>query len=147
MVCIFVIIGAVLALFCSLTPRSRNEQIKFTIVNADTGEPMTNVTVTAYRPYGGLLKELRELDLIDGPLVRVEALQVRSGGVVETEAPSRGKWATIYFTPETNFATVIFNRNDAGDSFSSPGKLSPKQGRTNQITIALQRRMKEGAKP
>ena len=50
----------VLVFLLCLTLRSSNEQIRFTIVNADTGEIVTNVDVTAYRPKPPLLKEVSE---------------------------------------------------------------------------------------
>ena len=85
---------------------ANQETIRFTIVNADTGTVVTNVKVTAYRQKHPLFKALAEFT--DGALVRVENLRTSSKGVVETVGPPSKRWLTVYFTPDSNFAPIIF---------------------------------------
>jgi hypothetical protein len=128
-----------LVIFFQALRRSDQNIMTFRIVNADTGEPVTNVVVTAEQPARGLVKELREMDWISGPLVGVEKPQVSCNGIVKIAGPARKSWLRVDFTPDSNFFPVRFFRSTSGDSFSGAGKPHrPQPGRTNQITVALQ---------
>ena len=144
---IFIVVGAVgVFLFWLAFWYAKKEMIRFTIVNADTGAPVTNVNVTVCREKHPLLRELSEFT--DRPLMHFEKLRVSSSGVVETVGPHRRRLLSVAFTPDSNFATVIFTRRPEGDSFSAPGQppFAIYTGRTNRITIALQPKSGE-AKP
>ena len=128
-----------------LVRRSTAETVTFRIVNAQTGEAVTNVDVTQYRPKSILFEEL--LELLDWGRVRADKVSVSPTGIAQIDGLSEGGWVTVDFIPETNFGRVFFNRHKSDDYFSNPyNSETVKRGKTNRVTIELTPLQKE-AKP